>query len=271
MVSTGGLTGGDVVGAEWHVLTWDSEFFGIPIARIDLTAGDAAAIAAAEGDAADAGMTCLYGELDPRAVEAIDLVQRLGYRLMEVAIELEHPTNVVHDPPPTTSRVRAGSIEDTPGLAEHIAAVAPWSRYAVDPRFGLSAALAMHRAWVERAAGPEPGRMLLLAEDRGKLTGMATVCGADPASAGARAGPRVDLISSTQPGSGAAQALLAHAFAAFGPGPSRGGPIAARNVVALRFCEQMGYRVAGSRYLFHRWLDEVEPAAADSSGFTAAR
>jgi hypothetical protein len=209
------------MGAEWHVLTWDSNFFGIPIARIDLTAGDAAAIAAAEGEAAEAGITCLYGELDPCAAEAIDLVQRLGYRLMEVALELEHPTNVVHDPPPTTSRVRAGSIEDIPALAEHIAAAATWSRYAVDPRFGLSAAVTMHRAWVERAAGPEPDRMLLLAEDRGKLTGMATVSGTDPASIGSRPGPRIDLISSTQPGGGAAQALVAQAFAAFGPGPSR--------------------------------------------------
>jgi hypothetical protein len=154
------------MGAEWHVLTWDSDFFGIPIARIDLTAGDAAAIAAAEGEAADAGITCLYGELDPCAADAIDLVQRLGYRLMEVALELEHPTNVVHDPPPTTSRVRAGSVEDIPALAEHIAAAATWSRYAVDPRFGLSAAVTMHRAWVERAAGPEPDRMLLCTRAR---------------------------------------------------------------------------------------------------------
>jgi hypothetical protein len=67
----------------------EQRFLWLPIARIDLPASGAAAIPAAEGEAADAGITCLHGELDPGRAEAIDLVQRPGYRLIEVALDLE--------------------------------------------------------------------------------------------------------------------------------------------------------------------------------------
>jgi hypothetical protein len=35
-----------------------------------------------------------------------------------------------------------------------------------------------------------------------------------------------------------------------------GGPIAARNVQALKYVSHCGYRVSSIRYLYHRWLDE---------------
>ncbi len=246
----------------WHELVWDSDFFGFPIGRIDLDGADAARIAEAESEARAAGIACLYSELDPGAIDSIDFAQRRGYRLMDVALDLEHRTSVLAHPPPTRSSVRVGTIDDLARLAEQIAIVAPWSRYAVDPRFGARAALAMHRAWVERAL-TEPGRMLLVAEDSTGITGMSTVSTSPrPAASDTSfaAGPRIDLIASTKYQSGAAQALVAHAFECFGPGLSRGGPIAARNVVSLRFSEHMGYRVARTRYLFHRWLDEDEPS-----------
>ena len=179
---------------------------------------------------------------------------------MEVALDLEHSTSVLVHQPPTRSTVRVGTIDDVPCLAEQIAVVAPWSRYAVDPRFGTDAAHALHQAWVERAAQGEPGRVLLVAEDDTGITGMSTLSlPTNDSAASASAvtpGPRIDLIASTKNQSGAAQALVAHAFEGFGPGPSQGGPIAARNHISLRFSEQMGYRVARTWYLFHRWLDE---------------
>ena len=242
----------------WSALSWDSDFFGVRIGRIELDGADPAGIASVEDEARRAGVTCLYAELDPSAVAAIDAVQRLGYRLREVALDLDHPTSLLADQPPTSSTIRRGTAADVGRLAPQLAVVAPWSRYAVDPRFGPGAALALHRAWVERAAGGRDGRMLLVAEDASGCTGMATVH--LPGSTEPEG--RIDLIASTRPRSGAAQALVAHAFACFGPGCSRGGPIAARNHVSLRFSEQMGYRVSSTRYLFHRWLDEAEPAGS---------
>jgi hypothetical protein len=250
---------------QWQELTWDTAFFGVPIGRIDLDGADALALAHAEDDARAAGLACLYGELDPTHLDRIDQVQRAGYRLMDVALDLEHPTSVLVAPPPTTSTVRVGTRADLPALADQIAVVAPWSRFAVDPRFGCAAARALHEAWVERAANGDAGRLLLVAEDETGIAGMSTLQlpGASSAADGPPTTARIDLIASTRNSSGAAQALVGYAFACFGPGPSDGGPIAARNTISLRFSEQMGYRVARARYLFHRWLDEPVTTAVD--------
>ena len=237
---------------------WDTAFFEVPIGWVDLGGATPDAVAEAEDEARRAGIVCLYGELDPTEPATIDLVQRLGYRTMEVAMDLDHPTNVLVDPPPCSATVRQGTVEDLPALGEQIRAVAPWSRFAVDRRFGLSAAVALHHAWVERAARGEDGRMLLVAETDEGIVAMATL--QEGATTPDARRPRIDLIATTGRGSGAAQALVGHAFARFGPGPSDGGPIAARNLVSLRFSEQMGYRVSGVRYLFHRWLDETDPS-----------
>jgi hypothetical protein len=249
----------------WQQLTWDSGFFGLPIGRIDLDGAEPTALADAEADARAAGLVCLYGELDPAHLDRIDVVQRAGYRLMDVALDLEHPTSLLVDPPPTTSTVRVGTPADLPALADQIAVVAPWSRFTVDPRFGESAARALHQAWVERAAREEAGRLLLVAEDDRGITGMSTL--QRPAATTAvderPVAPRIDLIASTRNSSGAAQALVGHAFACFGPGRSEGGPIAARNTISLRFSEQMGYRISRARYLFHRWLDEPVATEVD--------
>jgi hypothetical protein len=253
----------------WRELAWDSEFFGVPIGRIDLDGADAATIVMAESDARAAGVACLYGDLDPSAPDAIDLVQRLGYRLMEVALDLAHSTSVLAQRPPTTSTVRRGTVEDVAQLADQIAVVAPWSRYAVDSRFGACAAMAMHRAWAQRAAEGGAGRELLVAEADGAITGMLTLSA--PTGPGAATEPRIDLIASTEYRSGTAQALVAHAFDGFGPGLSRGGPIAARNVASLRFSELMGYRVARARYLFHRWLDEDDRSVTSNAAIVSAQ
>jgi hypothetical protein len=238
----------------WRLLSWDTEFFGFAIGEIEVEGLDGPTIAKAEDDARYEGVRCLYAEADGNAVGSIDMLQRLGYRLMEVAVELEHRANV--DPPPTRARVRRGTVDDVPDLDALLELVAPWSRFAVDPRFGLDAARAMHRAWLERAATQADGRSLLLAEHDGRITGVLTTSWADDPSGSDGRRPRIDLIASNEPRSGAAPAMVAHAIASFGPTPSLAGPIAARNVASLRFSENMGYRVTRAEYRYHRWLDE---------------
>lgn len=233
-----------------HALAWDSEFFGFPIGRVDLDGADAGSFPEIDEAARALGLDCLYASLDPKHLETTYLAQQHGYRLVEVAMDLDHRTSVIAHQPPTASTARIGTPDDVAALAEDIALIAPWSRFAVDPRFGLSAARRMHQAWAERAARADEGRMLIVAEDADGITGFSTQTAYEDPE------PRIDLIASTKPSSGAAQALVAFAFDMFGDTRSWGGPIAARNITSLRFCENMGYRVATSRYLYHRWFDE---------------
>ena len=66
---------------------------------------------------------------------------------------------------------------------------------------------------------------------------------------------RVDAVGTTKRGSGAARRLIQEARWWAGDVPLLGGPIASRNVPALRYVSHCAYRVCEVRYLYHRWLD----------------
>ena len=138
-------------------LSWDSEFFGVGIGRVDLgdlgDLGDPApaALAAIDDMARADGVSCLYASVDPADVAATIQLQQAGYLLVEVALDLRHPTSRLARTPDTTAVVRTGTPDDLEPLSPLLDRLAPWSRYAVDPRFGAEAARRMQAAWAARA------------------------------------------------------------------------------------------------------------------------
>jgi hypothetical protein len=228
-------------------LAWDSEFFAVPIGRVDLTVATAERLRAIDAEAGAGGLACLYGTLDPADETAAHLVQTFGHRLVEVALTFERPA-MPFTPKPTSSKVRRGTLEDLPALEPAIKTLAPWSRFAADPRFGLDAAQRMHQAWMERAVRHTDERALYISYDATGITGVAAFVRLPV--------PRVDIKAVTKPGTGAADALLVALLEWARGGATEAGPCAARNLAALRHFERCGFRVGRSRYLFHRWLDE---------------
>jgi dTDP-4-amino-4,6-dideoxy-D-galactose acyltransferase len=229
-------------------LAWDSEFFGVPIARVDLTGATAERLRAIDVEARADGIACLYGTLDPTDETAAHLVQTFGHRLVEVALTFERP-EMPFTPRPTTSKVRRGTVDDLPSLEPAIKTLAPGSRFAADPRFGLDAARRMHEAWMERAArDTDDERALYISYDDMEVTGVATFVRSPV--------PRVDTKGVTKPSTGAADALMVALFDWAGGGATEAGPCAARNLAPLRYLERCGFRIGRTRYLFHRWLDE---------------
>jgi hypothetical protein len=230
-------------------LAWDSEFFGVPIARADLTSATDGVLRAIDAEARAQGIACLYGSLDPTDGGTAHLVQAFGHRLVEVAITFERP-DVPFTPKPSPTKVRRGTPDDLPDLEIAIKTLAPWSRFAADPRFGPDAAHRMHEAWMERAARDDTDeRALYIAyDDDDGVTGVATFVRTPV--------PRVDTKGVTKLGTGAADALMVALFDWSGGGPTEAGPCAARNIAPLRYLERCGFRIGRTRYLFHRWLDE---------------
>ena len=173
-------------------LPWDTDFFGVPIARADLADVDADRLRLIEDAARDAGIACLYGTLEPTDETAAYLIQSFGHRLVEVSLTFDRPPGPF-TPKHETSRVRRGTLDDIPQLEPAIRMLAPWSRFAADPRFGADAALRMHRAWIERAARDTDERALYVAYDDTGITGVATFARTPV--------PRVDIQAVTRPGS----------------------------------------------------------------------
>ncbi len=234
------------------LLEWDSDFFGVRIGRVSLDGAGPKELAGVDEEARDLGVQCLYGTLDASLASEVTtsyLAQRFGYRLVEVSQLFARPAGPYIPPKPTTASVRRGTLDDVVHLESAFDALAPWSRYGADPRFGHDAARRMHRAWVERAAREADERLLAIAEDESGIIGVSTNVWSPT--------PRVDFMGVTKPGSGAAQALMGALMDWAGDTrETQAGPCAARNIAVLRYVEGCGFRVSRVQYMFHRWLDE---------------
>lgn len=233
----------------WTPLPWDTDFFGFAIGRVELDGLDRAAIAQVESEARAQGVRCLYGALDPIDAPLTFLVQELGYRFVECATTFDLRLDEPPIPCPPGVTVRLGTPDDLPALTEMVEGLAPWSRFAVDPRFGLEASRRMQHSWAHRALSPDTDEyQLVLAEDASGVIAFITRT--------IHPTPRVDGVGTTARGSGAARYLIEDARAWAAPHALLGGPIASRNVAALRYVGHCNYRVTQVRYLYHRWLDD---------------
>lgn len=233
----------------WKPLDWDTAFFGFGIGEVDLGGCDPATLAAIDEEARAAGIRCLYGRLDPIEVETAMTVQEHGYRFVEAATMFDlHPSEPAI-PKPEGVTVKVGTADDVERLSDMARTMADWSRYAADPRFGQDAARRMQLAWLERSARNEDGiHSLVIAERDGEaICFVGRVDGPQP---------RADGVGTTARGSGAARYLIQHIREWAGDRPLLGGPIAARNVAALRYVSHCAYRVTSVEYVYHRWLDE---------------
>lgn len=234
---------------EWKPLPWDTGFFGFPIGAVDLGGATTDDVRAVEAEARAAGIVCLYGSVDGSETSVIFEVQPLGWRFVDAATTFDLRTT---EPPiarPDGVDFRVGGLDDVPAVEEIALKMADWSRYAVDPRFGREASRRLQRAWLDRAARGDDGvHSLMVAEEEGEITAFIGRV--------ASPHPRVDAVGTTRRGSGAARYLIEEARAWAGDVPLLGGPIAARNVPALRYVSHCNYRVREVRYLYHRWLDE---------------
>ncbi|MEO6628823.1 MAG: hypothetical protein ABIP03_09670 [Aquihabitans sp.] len=232
-------------------LDWDSQFFGMPIAKVALDGADETSLRSVAAEARDAGIVCLYGTLDSLNVHASVMIQAAGWRLVDVTttFTLSPDAPAIIKPPDTVFRV--GTNDDFDDAVEIAEQMAEWSRFAADPRFGIDAARRLQRSWVERAVGPDENHCLMVAEQE---SGLVAIIGRVTSPS-----PRVDAVGTTQRGSGAARYLIEESRAWASPGPLLGGPIAARNVAALRYVSHCGYRAGKVDYSFHCWLDENSP------------
>lgn len=230
-------------------LAWDSQFFGVSIAKVTLDGADEASLRAVAAEARDAGIVCLYGTLDSRNVHASVLIQQARWRLVDVATTFTLSPNAPPIAKPPDTVFRLGTRDDVRQAVEIAEREAEWSRFAADPRFGLEAARRLQQARVERAMGPDDNHRLMVAEDE---TGIVAIIGTVTSPS-----RRVDAAGTAPRGSAAARYLIQESREWASPDPLLGGPIASRNVAALRDASYCGFRAGQVDYLFHCWLDET--------------
>lgn len=230
-------------------LPWDTDFFGHRIGRVDPEGLRPAELAEVDRAAREAGLECLYLTIEPSEPVVTYELQRYGYRFVDGGITQAITPDEAVDVPETECTIRHGTSDDLPVLEEAISLMAPWSRFAVDPRFGLDAARRMHLAWVERAIADDTNRhQLFVAESE---EGVAAFIGITKHPL-----PKMDVAGTTVPGSGASQNLVAHGRSLFPGETFFAGPAPPRNIKVLRWLRNCGFSPSSVQYTYHRWLDE---------------
>jgi GNAT superfamily N-acetyltransferase len=124
--------------------------------------------------------------------------------------------------------------------------LAPWSRFAVDPKFGVDAARRMYVAWLEKSAESE-SELVAVAVRGTDPVGVITVEGGPS--------PKIGLVGASETGVGIGS-LLMNTAVDWAQDHARTLSVTtqARNVAALRFYGRHDFEMKAARYVYHLWL-----------------
>jgi dTDP-4-amino-4,6-dideoxy-D-galactose acyltransferase len=135
-------------------LPWDSEFFGVAIARVTPSRIAAADLASVTRWADEAGIDCVYFLADPADRESVSGAEGSGFSLVDVRVTLGRDVSrgagAVDDP-----AVRPARPEDTLALREIARVSHRTTRFHRDARFDPERADEMYAVWIERAVAGE--------------------------------------------------------------------------------------------------------------------
>jgi len=149
-----------------ELLPWDTEFFGRRIGRARIGRLDPTTAAQLVGEAAEAGIECLYFAAASDDFATVLLAEERGCHLVDVRVVLERSVEAATTAPPgDNGLVIDGAIPaDLPRLEEIAADVARSSRYAADPRFTREETERLYRVWVANAASGYTDAILVARE-----------------------------------------------------------------------------------------------------------
>jgi GNAT superfamily N-acetyltransferase len=235
-----------------EVLPWDTEFFGVRVARArgqELLPDGAARLLAW---CAAERVELLYFLAAPQPA-TIREAERAGFGLMDVRVELAAPTAALRASPGAGGRacraLQPGDIERLRPIAREAHRD---SRFFADPRISTERAEALFIRWLERDSALGDQGWVGVADAGEGAAGYATAA-IDPGGCG---WIRLFAVSSAIRGRGYGRALVAGAgrwLASQGATETRV-VTQGRNIGAQRVYQQAGFRTASLHLWYHKWF-----------------
>jgi glycosyltransferase involved in cell wall biosynthesis/ribosomal protein S18 acetylase RimI-like enzyme len=228
-----------------RALAWDSEFWGLPVARVVPERLDPAAAERVRRWCDRRGVACAYLLAEAGDAETAAAAREIGFAPVDTRITLERaPAPVAEAPRPAGLVLREPKDSDRAGLADIARRAHTDTRFYFDPNFSSRRAGEMYVRWVLGGLEDGPAR-LIVAELEGSAAGYLLLDG-EPAE--------IDLIAvdAGVRGRGIGGALVAAALDSAASGPVRV-VTQARNVAAMRLYEGCGFRVEKTQTWYHRW------------------
>jgi ribosomal protein S18 acetylase RimI-like enzyme len=239
-----------------ELLPWDSEHFGIGVARVLAQRLDDADLERAITWAAANDVACLYLLADADDAATWRLAASRGFRFVDLRMTMgRRLTDVQRGPGSGKVTVRPAQPDDEPKLLEMARAGHVDSRFYADGRFDPSAVAALYERWMRRSLEGALAELVVVADIGGEAAGYVTILFDPDGGVGT-----IELlgVSARRRGTGIGTALVAAALERF----RNAGLTAARvvtqgrNVPGQRLYQASGFRTELVELWYHRWSDE---------------
>jgi dTDP-4-amino-4,6-dideoxy-D-galactose acyltransferase len=229
-----------------HLLPWDTEFFGFPVARVASDRLTATHIHQIEQWCADRQIHCLYFLARADDAQTTRLAEDQDYRLVDVRLVFER--KLAEAPPASTTR--PAQPGDLPALKKIARTSYRDTRFYFDTRFPPGACDRLYETWIERSCLGEADAVLVM--DSNTAAAGYITCHIDSGSG------RIGLVGvgADARGRGVGQALVRSALAWFSERSVHTVTVVTqgRNVAAQRLYQRCGFLAESVHLWYHKWF-----------------
>jgi dTDP-4-amino-4,6-dideoxy-D-galactose acyltransferase len=140
-------------------LEWDSDFFGVRIARINTEIVDIKTLDEINRWCNDNKIDCLYFLADPNAYDSVRLTEKQGFSLVDIRLTLEYnirySVRIKRPEVAPSVGIRPFQNGDLPYLKKFVVDNHKDSRFFRDPRFTEDKYRELYTYWIEKECGEE--------------------------------------------------------------------------------------------------------------------
>jgi ribosomal protein S18 acetylase RimI-like enzyme len=247
------------------ILSWDSNFFNLRIARIrgdHLTRELAANV---DRWARTHHVDCLYFLADVGDAATVQSARDSGYDLVDIRMTLScHGSDLakLHVPPPLSSVIiRSAELSDVPTLESLARRVHRDSRFFTDSRFPVRRAEELYSVWIKLECEGRATQVLVAASTENEPQGYIS-CHLDKE----RREGQIGLMGVAEKvrGQGIGKALIGAALNLFASWGTLEASVVTqgRNISAQRLYQRSGFRTRELQFWYHKWFTDRSDKAA---------
>jgi dTDP-4-amino-4,6-dideoxy-D-galactose acyltransferase len=241
--------------ASLEILEWDSNFFGVRIARINLKSPTVEELSRAVEEADRRKIDCVYWLADSDDPVAPRAALKSGFRLVDVRVTLERSlTGRDEARDPSLPKVRLFRQEDAPKLFQIAAQSHRDTRFFHDGNFAEERCAALYEEWIRKASSSNSDAVLV-AEVDGQSAGYCVARTAQNSEG------NISLIAvdSRYRRAGVGTTLVRAAFDHFRKSGASMATVVtqARNIASQRLYHRCGFITRSMQLWYHRWRSEV--------------
>ena len=249
-------------------LVWDSEFFHVPMGRLDGVFSDEALSDAALAEAVHLALAHLRGQgvrhvtakVDAADVRAVVLLEDAGFRLMDALVT--YYTHPHRDVPPIVREVGHVRWYEPADEAQVLALTADAyrgfrGRFHLDPHLPSDRADAFYVEWARQCcAGRMADRMVVADDGQGQIYGWASSRLLEPLSSVGGTRLWVGSLGACRRDTPGAYAGLLRRLAIdhYERGDASETQTQNHNIATVRLYETVGFRYIRTEYTMHAWL-----------------